>query len=106
MTNTTPRAPYDARCTTCCRTAAAPYRRVVDGRIVEGCVDAIHTGHLIGGSRDWHETLAAYQIRENMTAMREFRAKRVLKRIPRKAQPWVGSDAATGRPISSTELAS
>jgi hypothetical protein len=103
--NTMPRAPHDTRCTTCCRPAAAPYRRIVEGRIVEGCVDAIHTGHLIGASRDWHETLGAYQIRENLIAGREFRARRELKRIPRKPQPWVGTDA-NGRPISSSAVVS
>jgi hypothetical protein len=42
-------------CPTCGRGQAAPHRRILEGRIYEGCVDACHTGHLIGGSLEWHQ---------------------------------------------------
>lgn len=44
----------DARCTTCARSAGDPYRRRVGGKIVEGCIDDAHTGHLYGESLRWH----------------------------------------------------
>lgn len=53
------------RCTTCGRPAAAPYRRIVDGRIVEGCVDAHHqTGYLQGASLAWHMQPSAHVTRK------------------------------------------
>lgn len=45
------------RCPTCAKPAANPYRRQdADGRIIEGCIDATHTGHLVSPSstQAWH----------------------------------------------------
>ena len=33
-------------CPTCCRAKAAPYTRVAEGKIVEGCIDAAHYDHV------------------------------------------------------------
>ena len=46
-------------CPTCTRPAFHPYRRIVDGKIVEGCVDACHSAHVSpashsGASYEWH----------------------------------------------------
>jgi len=53
------------RCTTCCRPADAPYRRWQDDRIVEGCVDAVHTAHMFGisSSGSWHRRPVAQEMR-------------------------------------------
>lgn len=53
-------------CPTCCRPAAMPYRRIVDGKITEGCVDAHH--HVSEtvyscGSSEWHTRPAAAELR-------------------------------------------
>lgn len=54
----------DEPCPTCCRPAAAPYRRIVDGRIVEGCCDAHHSlGSLYGESLAWHARRESREIR-------------------------------------------
>lgn len=52
-------------CCTCGHRAEAPYRRIIGGRIHEGCVDAIHTGRLvsISGSNDWQNRKEAEKIR-------------------------------------------
>jgi hypothetical protein len=42
LTATTP----DTQCGICGRTASRPYRRVVDGRITEGCVALVHEAYL------------------------------------------------------------
>jgi len=60
------------KCPTCCREAHSPHRRHdTSGKIVEGCVDAFHTGHLVplSGSAMWHNRPAAKQIRKNLSAM-------------------------------------
>lgn len=43
-------------CPTCTRAPTRPFRRIVDGKIVEGCVDACHTGQFTGlsSSNAWH----------------------------------------------------
>ncbi len=46
------------KCPTCTHTAESPYRRYVDGKIVEGCVDVFHTGAIPKSDQDsikWHE---------------------------------------------------
>lgn len=60
--------PMAPTCTTCNRPANAPARRIVDGRIVEGCVDAAHTGHLIvpSDSAEWHNRPEAKAIRASV----------------------------------------
>ena len=92
MSNSVTRAPHNAICTTCVRPAAMPFR-VYDerGKVTLGCVDAIHTGHLIGESLRWHNDLKAHQIRENAIAGRAFRTPRVLKRVPSKVATWSGT---------------
>lgn len=43
------------QCPSCGRAADAPYRCVVDGAIVEGCIDAFHHGHLpAANDTAWH----------------------------------------------------
>jgi hypothetical protein len=44
------------RCPTCLRPVNNPYRRIVDGRIVEGCIDDTHTGRIPAASNTgaWH----------------------------------------------------
>lgn len=46
-----------AKCPICCKPLDAPYRRLVAGRIVEGCISTHHEGHLAPNSADarWHE---------------------------------------------------
>lgn len=41
------------RCPDCCSTPAAPYRRTVDGKITEGCINAAHSEHFTGLSESW-----------------------------------------------------
>ena len=44
-------------CPTCGRAPSAPYRRYdAQGRVTEGCIDATHTGRLVGTSESnrWH----------------------------------------------------
>ncbi len=52
-------------CPTCGRNASGPYRRwdQATGRVVEGCVDAFHTGKLYGESEAWHSRKVAVAIR-------------------------------------------
>lgn len=53
-------------CPTCGKPAAAPFRRHdVEGRVVEGCVDAHHHGHLVtpSSSADWYYRPTAVEIR-------------------------------------------
>ena len=54
-----------ATCLTCNRLPAAPYRRIVDGRTIEGCVDACHTEHVHGTSTEWHWRQDAIKIRKS-----------------------------------------
>jgi hypothetical protein len=51
------------QCPTCGRAPGSPYR-VTDarGRVVQGCVDPIHTGHLVGESARWQSRAAARKI--------------------------------------------
>lgn len=53
-------------CPTCCQPRTKPYRRRVNGKIVEGCIDACHTDTLLGvfgASRDWHFRPEAAEMR-------------------------------------------
>lgn len=55
-----------AKCPICCRPAYSPYRRLdTQGKIIEGCVDASHTGkHVpISESERWHWRPEAIEIR-------------------------------------------
>jgi hypothetical protein len=56
------------RCPACAKPASMPYRRIVDGVYVEGCVDASHTPHMQGLAMDtahWHFRAEAVQIRKD-----------------------------------------
>ena len=50
-------------CTTCGKPAGSPYR-VTDssGRVIQGCVDPIHTGQVYGESARWQGRAAAKKI--------------------------------------------
>lgn len=52
-------------CGTCCRPVVSPARRIVDGKIVEGCVSEAHTGQLPAMSETarWHNRPEAKKIR-------------------------------------------
>lgn len=52
------------RCNTCTRPVAAPFRRYGARGIVEGCIDAAHTGHLYGESLRWHNRPEAKKLRK------------------------------------------
>lgn len=58
------------QCPICCREAHSPYRAFdkVTGRILAGCVDKFHTGHLVtpSASADWHNRKQAKVIRRNL----------------------------------------
>lgn len=55
------------RCPTCGHSPENPYRRVINGKIIEGCVDATHTGRLPvpSASSDWHMRPEAIEVRMN-----------------------------------------
>lgn len=52
-------------CNTCCKPVSRPYRRIVAGKIVEGCVDKSHNGHVIASTNSgaWHNRKEAKKIR-------------------------------------------
>ena len=52
------------KCCTCGRPAASPYRRHVEGKIVEGCIDAIHTTEVYGETLSWHMRPVAVAMRK------------------------------------------
>lgn len=61
-------------CPTCTRSAHSPFRTFdVHGKVVAGCVDHFHTGHLapISESNRWHGRPAAAAIRRAAKAMRD-----------------------------------
>jgi hypothetical protein len=54
------------QCPTCTRSKYDPFRRYdQSGKIIYGCVDDFHTGHLtpISESNSWHNSKTAKQIR-------------------------------------------
>lgn len=58
-------------CPVCCQRADAPFRRHdQSGRIIHGCVDAFHTGHLVtlSSSSAWHNSTGAQEIRRQELA--------------------------------------
>ena len=57
------------QCPICGRDADNPYRRILDGEIVEGCVDATHTPYLQRlntNSKNWHNRPEAKKIRKDL----------------------------------------
>jgi len=66
---------HSVTCPICVKPADAPYRRLVGGVIVEGCVDAMHTGRISGESAAWHVRPSARAMRKDRLAdMRDRRA--------------------------------
>ena len=65
-------------CPTCNKPSDKPYRvyfqGVEDGtlsdRIMQGCVDDFHTGHVTGRDADWHNRPDAVRVREAMARRR------------------------------------
>ena len=53
-------------CATCGYHPSSPYRRLVDGTIVEGCISRAHDGKLYGESLAWHMRPAAVNFRKDM----------------------------------------
>lgn len=52
-------------CPTCCRGRHSPYREYDSrGKVRAGCVDAHHTGALVGESASWHSRSEAREIRK------------------------------------------
>lgn len=56
------------RCPTCCRAAAAPFRRMSPaGDVLHGCIDAVHEPHMTAERRTaagaWHFRPAAIEMR-------------------------------------------
>ncbi len=50
-------ARHPSVCTACGRHASQPFRRIVDGEVVEGCIDDFHTDamlHLDLPDSSWH----------------------------------------------------
>lgn len=48
---------HATHCNTCTRPVGSPFRRYDQGsghKIVAGCIDAAHDGHLYGNSLAWH----------------------------------------------------
>ncbi len=87
-------------CNTCGKTAGAPYRVYdVRGKVVQGCVDDFHTGHLVTPSESsfWHNRPAAKKIR---AALKRGQSGKGYKTNPRprigKKKPLRAS-SATGR---------
>lgn len=71
----------EARCNTCGRPASAPFRRYAEGKIVAGCVDDFHTGHLVtpSASSFWHNRPEAKKIRQQRLADRKARGEKSRK---------------------------
>ncbi len=59
------------RCNTCGHVPEAPYRNLVNGKIEQGCIDAIHDGQLYGSSLTWHNRPWAKQWRKDKKERRQ-----------------------------------
>lgn len=53
-------------CAHCCCPAGKPFRRVFNGKIIEGCISAFHTGHI----HPSNEASLAWHNRESAQAWR------------------------------------
>jgi len=65
---------FSATCPICGRAAGAPYRVYsAEGKVIHGCVDHFHTGHLVtpSASTSWHARPEARKIRAAMKAGRD-----------------------------------
>lgn len=56
----------EEKCNTCGRSVFSPYRRHVNGKIIEGCIDASHEGKLYGESLRWHNRKEAKDFRARL----------------------------------------
>lgn len=56
----------DEKCPTCTRSVFSPYRRLFNGKIVEGCIDASHDDKLYGESLRWHNRKEAKDFRTRL----------------------------------------
>lgn len=56
------------RCPTCCRAPESPFRVFSGSKVVNGCIDPIHTGRLpeISESNRWHLSAFAKRWRSQM----------------------------------------
>jgi hypothetical protein len=57
------KAGWDGKsCGTCGKAVASPYRQYdrISGKIMYGCVDPAHSGHLYGESLRWHNSKGAF----------------------------------------------
>jgi hypothetical protein len=56
-------------CPTCNRPASMPYRRILAGKIVEGCIDAAHTPSMetqrLSNTGHWHFRTEAVALRRD-----------------------------------------
>ena len=61
------------KCNTCGKHVTQPYRNVVDGEIVNGCIDACHTNHLSpnGADYNWHHRPEAEAHRDDIRQHQE-----------------------------------
>lgn len=59
-------------CPTCGSAPSKPFRTYNAGRIVQGCIDHFHTGHLVApsASNTWHFRPEAKALRAKMRAAR------------------------------------
>jgi len=63
----------EGMCCTCGHLPTMPFRRYsTDGKLLYGCVDGCHTGHLVAISESsrWHNRQEAEQIRRSQLAFR------------------------------------
>jgi hypothetical protein len=73
MASKTPKIFFSTSCPICGRGPSIPARTFdVRGKVLSGCVDEFHTGHLtLGESSFWHHRPEARKIRATMKAGRD-----------------------------------
>ena len=65
----------NTHCPLCVRTPSNPSRRLVDGAITEGCIDACHTGQLVSTSESNHWHLRDWAIDYRRDELQQIRAR-------------------------------
>jgi hypothetical protein len=63
-------------CNTCCRPAHSPWRVYNEnGKVVHGCIDEFHSGHLVTPSANsaWHNRPVAVKLRQQSKKFRTAR---------------------------------
>jgi hypothetical protein len=75
---------YSQTCPTCGRAAYSPFRVYVDDKVVSGCVDHFHGGHLVTPSQSasWHARPEAKRIRAATKAARSGFVTELLRTSP------------------------